>query len=169
VPASRSHERDREARTLNPRAERNRTCRRGALVDEEEFERWHGAAQEALAAARVQTETGAHHWACFLAEQAAQLSLKGLLHGVGEAPWGHDLVELAAAASSSLGRAWPGELDPVLTTLSQYYIPTRYPDANPSGRPSLHYGERDASAAVASAEHVLESIASAWAMLRRQA
>lgn len=41
---------------------------------------------------------GAHHnWRCFLAEQAAQMAMKALLHGLGRGPWGHDLMELGKA------------------------------------------------------------------------
>ncbi|MGH2736718.1 MAG: HEPN domain-containing protein [Actinomycetota bacterium] len=43
-------------------------------------------------AADVQHAAALHNWACFAAEQAAQLALKGLLHGLGLGPWGHDLV-----------------------------------------------------------------------------
>jgi HEPN domain-containing protein len=62
------------------------------MVDKTEFERWRSEAGGALEAARVQAAASLHNWACFAAEQAAQLAVKGFLHGAGRAPWGHDLV-----------------------------------------------------------------------------
>src|SRR5206468_3938142 len=50
-------------------------------LDEDEFHRWRGEADRALSGARAQGDLGLHNWACFGAEQAAQLALKGLLHG----------------------------------------------------------------------------------------
>lgn len=131
-------------------------------IDETEFARWQGEAARALEAARVQSAAGLHNWACFAAEQAGQLSLKGLLHGVGAAPWGHDLVELGSKAAEALGPAWRRELEAPLQTLSQYYIPTRYPDANPSGTPGGHYGTHDARTAVSLAENLLVSVSDIW-------
>lgn len=84
---------------------------------------------------------------------------------MGAAPWGHDLVELGTKAAEALGPAWPRELEAALQTLSQYYIPTRYPDANPSGSPGEHYGAHDARNAVSLAENLLVSVAGVWAAL----
>jgi hypothetical protein len=66
------------------------------LLDAEEHGRWRAEADRALHGARVQAEAEIYNWACFAAEQAAQLALEGLLHGLGRAPWGHDLVRLCA-------------------------------------------------------------------------
>ncbi len=138
------------------------------VVDAAEYERWHGAGEEALQAARLQSSVGVHNWACFLAQQAAQFGVKGLLHGLGEAPWGHDLVDLGARASAALGEAWPSALDVPLQRLSQFYIATRYPDANPQGLPSAHYGQDDSTLAIELAEKVLATITSGWTQLARE-
>ena len=69
----------------------------------EEYERWHTAAARTLAAATSQAEEGFHEWACFLAEQAAQLAVKGLLHATGAPAWGHDLVALADQLEAPVG------------------------------------------------------------------
>lgn len=47
------------------------------MVDRTEYKRWLAAADDALRAARTQAEAGSHHWACFLAEQAAHPAIKG--------------------------------------------------------------------------------------------
>jgi HEPN domain-containing protein len=42
-----------------------------------------GEADRVVSGARLQADAGLHNWACFAAEQAAQLAVKGLLHGLG--------------------------------------------------------------------------------------
>lgn len=136
-----------------------------APKDEAEFERWRAEADRALAAARVQAEAELHNWACFAAEQAAQLAVKALLHGLGRAPWGHDLVrlgELAVAAGVELSE----DVLDAMRRLGRHYVPARYPDAHPSGPAAVHYGASDAAEAIRDAEAVLAAVDRAWGALR---
>lgn len=55
-------------------------------LDEPEFSRWREEADHALGGAAREAEAENHNWSCFLAEQAAQLAVKALLHGSGERP-----------------------------------------------------------------------------------
>ncbi|HEX9122434.1 MAG TPA: HEPN domain-containing protein [Actinomycetota bacterium] len=66
-------------------------------MDTEEFERWRGEADRALEGGRLQAAAGLHNWACFAAEQAAQLAMKALLHGLGRGPSGIHYGESDAA------------------------------------------------------------------------
>lgn len=131
-------------------------------LDQEEFRRWREDADAALASARLQTPGGPYNWACFAAEQAAQLAIKALLHGLGQAPWGHDLDrlrQLTEAAGVDLG----DETAHRLRRLGRHYIPSRYADNHASGAASEHYDERDAVEAVADAEAILAFVDRAWA------
>ncbi|HSH61451.1 MAG TPA: HEPN domain-containing protein, partial [Acidimicrobiales bacterium] len=56
---------------------------RVVAYDGPELQRWRRQAQAALDLARSAAST-TPSWACFLAEQGAQLALKGLLHAIGE-------------------------------------------------------------------------------------
>src|SRR5919204_4944936 len=112
------------------------------MRDDAEFERWRAEADRALAGARVQAEAGLHNWSCFAAEQAAQLAMKALLHGLGRGPWGHDLVRLGESAAAA-GLEIPANEVDAMRRLGRHYIPARYPDAHASGPASAHYGERD--------------------------
>jgi HEPN domain-containing protein len=129
--------------------------------DEEEFERWRAEAGHALAGARVQMEAGLHNWACFAAEQAAQLAVKALLHGLGRGPWGHDLVRLGELAAGA-GVDVPAAVADAMRRLGRHYIPARYPDAHASGPAAAHYGAADSEEAVRDAEAVLAFVDGAW-------
>jgi HEPN domain-containing protein len=135
------------------------------LLDTAEFERWLAAAEDATRAAQVQADADGHNWACFLAEQAAQLAVKALLHGVGVGAWGHDLVVLGGGVAKQLQTALPAEVDAALRRLSRHYIPARYPDAHPSGPPALYYGAGDAEQALADSRTVRDFVDSVWAQL----
>ncbi|MGH7480835.1 MAG: HEPN domain-containing protein [Longimicrobiales bacterium] len=135
------------------------------MVDRPEFERWRMAAADALRAAEVQADADLHNWSCFLAEQAAQLGVKGLLHGMGAGAWGHDLEELGRRWAEAGGAELPEDIAAALRRLARHYIPTRYPDATPAGPPLKYYGRDDAQAALEDARAVLATADRAWAAL----
>jgi HEPN domain-containing protein len=122
--------------------------------DLEEFERWRREAERALAAAEAQAAVGIHNWACFAAEQAAQLAVKALLHGFGAGAWGHDLQRLGSQLVD-LGLEVPQAVIDSMLRLGRHYIPARYPDAHPSGPAGDHYGVADWEMSRADARTVL--------------
>ncbi len=134
-------------------------------LDEEEFRRWRAEADRALEAAGREAAGGAHNWACFLAEQAAQLGVKGLLHGLGLGPWGHDLPRLGARIAEA-GLEIPDAIREALARLGRHYIPPRYPDAHASGPPSDHYTRADSEQAMEDARGILAFVDAAWEGLR---
>ncbi len=138
------------------------------MLDQTEFERWRAAADDAQRAAETAANAGHHSWACFLAEQAAQLALKGLLHGVGSGAWGHDLVDLGQVLSETLESELPESLTPALQRLSRHYIPTRYPDAHASGSPESHYGRSDVEQALEDLAIIQKYVEVAWAAFLEQ-
>jgi len=137
-----------------------------APLDAEEFNRWLEQAGSAQATADLARAGGRHDWACFLDEQAAQLAVKGLLHGIGEQAWGHDLTVLVAHAASILGELWSATTVEPAARLARHYIPARYPDAHASGAPTTHYTSGDADQADADARTIMAAVAGAWNGLR---
>ena len=133
-------------------------------LDREEYGRWRSEAESALASARREAAADAHNWSCFLAEQAAQLAMKALLHGLGRGPWGHDLIRLGDEVGRS-GIEVTAELQDALARLSRHYIPARYPDAHPAGSAASRYRSSDATAAIADAEQVLRFADQSWRSL----
>ncbi len=103
-----------------------------------------------LDAARDMTASGHYEWACFAAHQAAEKAGKALHQASGTDAWGHSAADLFDALGDT-----PADVREKATQLDHHYIPTRYPDAWPSGAPSRHYTSANAEAALADAEHVL--------------
>ena len=97
---------------------------------------------------------GDHAWACFAAQQAAGMAIKGLHMKLGQIAWGHSLIDLLEALPEE---AKPGQdFIERVKVLDKHYIPTRYPDAHPAGPAHRHYNEREAREAIALAKEVLE-------------
>jgi len=134
------------------------------MLDDPEFSRWRKDGDSALRSAQLQADAGLYNWACFAAEQAAQLAVKALLHGIGAAPWGHDLEELGRRAHEA-GVPVDDERRAALLRLKRHYIPSRYADAHPGGAASDQYVDSDARAAIADAEAILAFVDDAWKRL----
>jgi HEPN domain-containing protein len=132
-----------------------------APLDDEEFRRWRTEADRALRSARLQAREELHNWACFAAEQAAQLAVKGLLHGIGRGAWGHDLVHLGEMLGDGEIDV-PADLADRLRRLGRHYIPARYPDAHPAGPAGSHYGEADAAEAIGDADEIHRFVDGTW-------
>jgi len=130
-------------------------------VDMEEFRRWRGEADRALASARLLARESLHNWACFSAEQGSQLAVKALLHGLGRGPWGHDLDHLGSMLSTA-GVDVPEAIADAMRRLTRHYIPARYPDAHPGGQPGHHYGASDSEQAIGDAEAIIEFVDLIW-------
>lgn len=131
-----------------------------APLDDEEFRRWRVEADAALRGAGLHADAGLHNWACFGAEQAAQLAVKGMLHGLGRGPWGHDLVYLAEQLAQVV--EIPEDVLDACRRLSRHYIPARYPDAHPSGPPSAHYSATDSGQALADSTLIFSFVDGQW-------
>lgn len=133
-----------------------------APLDADEYHRWVEQAGRARDAAEAVAADAGHDWACFLFEQAAQLSVKAVLHAVGRPAWGHDLAELCGRAADALGSQWDEAASDAGARLSRHYIPARYPDAHASGTPGAHYTERDVDEARRDCATVFGAVERAW-------
>jgi HEPN domain-containing protein len=130
-------------------------------LDREEYDRWRAEAGRALRHAELAAQDGLHNWACFSAEQSAQLAVKALLHALGLGPWGHDLVGLTERVGDA-GLEIPQAIHDAVLRLSRHYMPARYPDAHAAGSPGDRYGASDATQALEDARSVVELVDGAW-------
>jgi HEPN domain-containing protein len=114
---------------------------------------WLDQAQGDLAHARHVAEAGFFDWACFSAQQAAEKAVKAALQRHGADVWGHSVVDLLNALAE-VADVPPHLLDQALE-LDKAYIPTRYPDAHPSGSPRRRYTRSEAERLVPYAANIL--------------
>ncbi len=136
------------------------------LLDENEYSRWIASAKKTLESARGDQARGDYNWACFKAQQAGGLAAKALLHGIGEAAYGHSVSRLLSNASTK-GFAVPEEVMDCGRDLDKYYIPTRYPSAWSEGSPHEYYSERDGARAIYCAEIIISWVEEQWESLKR--
>lgn len=117
--------------------------------------RWLEQAAADLAEAESALDRDRFSYACFLAEQSAQKSLKGYLISQKEINLGmHSIAALASKAAE-----FKRELADFIAeskVLDKYYLSTRYPDALPEPLvPAGAYTQSEAEAAVAIARKIL--------------
>lgn len=137
------------------------------IVDEAEFNRWIKSAILTLRSAKKDSDSGDYNWACFKSHQAAEKALKALLWGLGAPRTGHSLIELGNALKN-VGIEVPDDIYEVVTRLSKFYIPTRYPDAWSEGVPEDYYTEIEAREAIDFAEKVISWVENVWKKLLKR-
>ena len=115
---------------------------------------WLNQALRNLEQAEDSARSNRHEWACFAAQQAAEMAVKGLHLSLGQEAWGHVvrrlLEELPAAASATT------DLLEAARTLDVHYVPTRYPNGHAEGAPGEHYGPRQSSEAIDCARQIID-------------
>lgn len=120
--------------------------------------RWFDEALWDLDTARILHRERRFNAAAFYAHQAAEKACKALLYHAHEAPWGHSVRELLMRYSNRAGRGVSEELMVCARELDRHYIPSRYPNAHPSGTPHEAYDEETSRRALEAAERVLNFV-----------
>lgn len=115
---------------------------------------WMEQAKGEFKAARDLFATSNHAWCCFTCHQAAEKALKAILEHFGSPTVGHNLIALASEVPRFT--QMPREAEVACRILNRYYIPTRYPNAFPSGAPIHMFNEDDAREALQHAEKVMD-------------
>ena len=123
----------------------------------EEARRWFSEAQWDLETARILHESRRYNSCAFICQQAGEKAAKALLYSIGESPFGHSVRELllryAEAKNESLE-----ELLSLASELDRHYVPSRYPNAIPSGTPHQSYDEVVSRRALEYATKVIEYV-----------
>ncbi len=130
------------------------------MLDWSEYERWMRASLSTLKSAEKDND---YNWACFKAEQAAQLSVKAYLILVGKQYFGHDLPSLLKRSELPV----PTSILECAQFLARVYVPSRYPDALPDEAiPQESYSERDKQKAIDCASKIIDLVREAGEDLR---
>jgi len=119
---------------------------------------WLEQAEGELAAARDLFTAGHWAWCCFTSQQAAEKALKAALEHFRTGRGGHNLNELCQSVEAHT--TVPKRIQDACARLNRFYIPTRYPDAFPSGAPIQQFFDSDAQEALSDAEEVVRFVVS---------
>ncbi|MEM3439327.1 MAG: HEPN domain-containing protein [Candidatus Bathyarchaeia archaeon] len=123
----------------------------------ERYRDWLDEACDDYGAAEALHGLGKYGKACFLSHQACEKALKALLiKKLNRYESIHSAAELLRRAGGAVGV--PEELLRKAEHLDRFYIPTRYPNAWPSGAPHKHYTRDDAEVALKYAKDVMDFV-----------
>jgi len=114
---------------------------------------WLDQAEGDLEHARSDAERGFYEWSCFSSQQAAEKALKAVFQRWGAEAWGHSVADLLAELSRQT--PVPEDLHGAALELDKAYIPTRYPNAHPSGSPRRRYTREEALRLLGYAERII--------------
>ncbi len=118
---------------------------------------WLSEAKKNMELARLVADKKFFSFACFHAQQTAEMALKAFLASRGEVDVRthslHRLLTTAARYDEGLAR-----LDDSTRVLEEYYTTTRYPNSIGTGAPSDYFNERQAAEALGAADEVLDFI-----------
>ncbi len=115
---------------------------------------WLTQAQRNLEQAEDSAGADRHEWACFAAQQAAEMAVKGLHLRLGQEAWGHVVRRLVEELPSAV--TVPGELIEAARVLDAYYVAARYPNGHTAGAPGEHYGALQSGEAIRYAGQIVE-------------
>jgi HEPN domain-containing protein len=129
---------------------------------------WIDEAEGDLEHAVSDVEGGFYNWACFSAQQSAEKAVKAVFQKMGAEAWGHSVADLLKELSRTqkipptplLQRGGTYQVSDELLDealeLDKAYIPTRYPNAHPSGSPRTRYTKREAERLIEYAERIFK-------------
>jgi HEPN domain-containing protein len=114
---------------------------------------WMDQAVGDLEHAQSDMDRGFYNWACFSSQQAAEKAVKAVFQKMGAEAWGHSVSDLLLELSKR--NPVPEELIEGGFQLDKAYIPTRYPNAHPSGSPKDRYTKEETRRLVDYCERII--------------
>lgn len=113
---------------------------------------WYEQGKRDLGRAILDVEHGYYEWACFTSQQSAEKVIKALALKYGLNLWGHSLTEMLTILSRYIDIE---EIKDKARLLDIYYIPPRYPNGFPSGKPADYFTEKQAKEAIDAANDII--------------
>jgi len=115
---------------------------------------WLRQAEKDIEKAKLDLEARYYEWACFTAQQAAEKAIKAVFQRMGAEAWGHSVADLLTELSKKYNI--PEKLSDEALELDKAYIPTRYPNAHPSGSPRSRYTKEEARRLIGYGERIVK-------------
>jgi HEPN domain-containing protein len=121
------------------------------------YKDWLSEAEDDFESAKCLLEGRHYSKSCFHSHQAAEKAAKALLiKCCGRYEEMHSVAGLLKLASESI--EVPPAILEAANRLDRHYIPSRYPNAWPSGAPHERYSEKDAKEAMEDAGRILDFV-----------
>jgi HEPN domain-containing protein len=114
---------------------------------------WFAQAERDLDQAHASQRDGRHEWACFAAQQGAEMALKALHLSLGQEAWGHVVARLLSELPAA-----PTDLQEKAKVLDNFYVATRYANGHAEGAPFEHYGPIQSEEAIRYAGEIVEFV-----------
>lgn len=114
---------------------------------------WYEQGRRDLGRAMLDLEHGYYEWACFTSQQSAEKVIKALALRYGINMWGHSLTEMLRILSQKINIG--DDIKDCARLLDIYYIPPRYPNGFPSGKPADYFTEKQAKEAIDAANNII--------------
>jgi HEPN domain-containing protein len=114
---------------------------------------WFAQAERDLDQARASERDGRYEWACFAAQQAAEMAVKALHLSFGQEAGGHVVARLLSELPEPTT-----ELQNKAKILDNFYVATRYANGHVEGAPFEHYGPIQSEEAIRYASEILEYV-----------
>jgi HEPN domain-containing protein len=114
---------------------------------------WYEQGKRDMERAVLDIEHAYYEWACFTAQQATEKVVKALALKRGLNLWGHSINEMIKILASAI--AIPSDIKEKAKLLDLYYIPPRYPNGFPAGKPADYFTERQAKEALDAASAII--------------
>jgi len=118
--------------------------------------RWLDEALWDLDTAKILYREKRYNAAVFYAHQSAEKAAKALLYKYHESPWGHGVRDLLERFYNISNVNREEKILSYARELDIHYIPSRYPNAHPSGTPHEAYDEEIASNMILKAEKIID-------------
>ena len=115
---------------------------------------WLDEAKGDLEHARNDMRGGFYNWACFSAQQAAEKAIKAVFQRMGAEAWGHSVADLLKELARK--QVVSEDLVDASLELDKAYIPTRYPNAHPSGSARSRYTKKESRRLIGYAEKIVQ-------------
>ena len=114
---------------------------------------WMDEAEGDLEHAKSDLRGKYYNWACFSAHQGAEKAVKALFQKMSAEAWGHSVADLLVELSKKYRIS--EELMNRALELDKAYIPTRYPNAHPTGSPRQRYIKEEGERLIQYAEEII--------------
>jgi len=125
-------------------------------LDCDEFSRWFNQALYTFNLIDSDINNNGYSWACFKAQQCAEMAIKSVLKALGKNAYGHGLLKLYDELSVILTRK--NDVRNAVSYLDKLYIAPRDPDAFTEGSPWEHFTDIDADVAKSSAQVIISYV-----------